>query len=464
MPGGLRLRTIQPIENRQGECRLLYDLERNQVFEVPLEFQLHAAFALDKGELDEGLIGWLASEDLMTYEVGKGEGEGLEGSSVSELSELASGCVYFLGGHVHGQLRTVSRDGVARLLDSLNGRLNGAQHITLHLNAEDSLDTLNAAMLRGILQEVDRRSELMGCQVDYELTVMPRTVTPEMADLLASHPFRVRARCDGPRTVDGVDLAKGTAESFSGVTERGLRMLLERLDERLIVHAMLAEEGRLAYLWDWARELGVQRLHVTKRAPERDDARGGAEADLRAFRADLEAVCDEMFFTLEAGYSAVLYEPILRVVRRMSEKRTRLGTSAPSTASLGFVANGQVVPFFGRSDGSPGFAPILDWATGDSRDDTDRSEDPAGPCGSCWARSLCGHGVSADPALSPAETLGARPEHCDFWRAEIEAGLLFYHRVLEADPDYLLGLAEPEVGGTFDPFDASERFFEWKTC
>lgn len=451
MPGGLRLRTIQPIENRQGACPLIYDLERNLLFEVPLEFQLYVAFALDEGELDEALIGWLASEDLMTHEVGRVEGT--ERSPVSELAELSSGCVYFLGGQIHGQLQTVSRTGAARLLDGLTGRLGSASRVTLHLNAGDALD---AASLRGILDEVSRRPELSGRQVDYELTVVPRVVTEEMAELLEHEAFRVRARCDGPRTVDGVELAQGASESFSGGTERGLRSLLHRLEDRVIVHAVLAERGRLAYLWDWARELGVQRLHVTKQAPERDPSR--RESDLREFRADLAAVCDEMFFTLEAGHSALLYEPVLRVVRRMSETRSRWRTEASPASCLGFVSNGQVLPFYGRPEPSQAIR-----ADGSLLEGV--SDDASGsPCASCWSRSLCGRGVSADPTLSPVETLGTRPDHCDFWRVEVEAGLLFYHRLREADPDFLLGLAEPEGSGSFDPFDAADGFFEWKTC
>lgn len=455
MPGGLRLRTIQPIQDRQGGCPLIYDLERNRLFEVPLEFQLYVAFALDKGELDEALIGWLASEDLMTYEVG-GEG-GSERSSVSELADLSSGCVYFLQGQIHAQLQKVSRTGAARLLDGLVGRLGSASRVTLHLNAGNTLDV---ATLRGILKEVERRPELQDRRVDYELTVVPRVVTPEMAELLRRHAFRVRARCDGPESVEGVELAKEASASFSGVTERGLRSLLDRLHERLTVHAVLRDGARLAYLWDWARELGVRRLHVTQQAPNADPA--DREGVLREFRSDLAAVSEEMFQTLQAEYPGLLYEPILRVVRRMAEKRSRHRNEASRTGCLGVVSNGQVLPFYGRSEAFPSAAAegaeTLEWQEVEGEDTT------AGPCASCWSRSLCGRGVCADPALAPVEKLGRQPEHCDYWRAEVEAGLLFYHRLREADPDYLLGLVEPDGTGTFDPFDAADGFFEWKTC
>ena len=452
MPGGLRLRTIQPIQDRQGGCPLIYDLERNRLFEVPLEFQLYVAFALDKGELDEALIGWLASEDLMTYEVGGGDGS--ERSSVSELADLSSGCVYFLQGQIHAQLQRVSRNGAARLLDGLVGRLGSASRVTLHLNAGDALD---GATLRGILEEVKRRAELSDRRVDYELTVVPRVVTPEMAELLRRHAFRVRARCDGPASVEGVELAKEASASFSGGTEQGLRSLLEHLDERLTVHAVLRDGARLAYLWDWARELGVRRLHVTQQAPNTDPA--DREAVLREFRSDLAAVSEEMFQTVQAEYPGLLYEPILRVARRMAEKRSRRRNEASRMGCLGVVSNGQVLPFYGRSE-------AFSSTTGEDPAffEEQASGETAGPCASCWSRSLCGRGVCADPALAPVEKLGQEPEHCDYWRAEVEAGLLFYHRLREVDPDFLLGLVEPDGSGTFDPFDAADGFFEWKTC
>lgn len=447
MPGGLRLRTLQPIEDRQGGCPLIYDSERNLLFEVPLEFQLYVAFALDEGELDEALIGWLASEDLMTYEVE--EGGGVERSSVSELADLSSGCVYFLGDQVHGQLRVVSREGAARLLDGLSDRLGSASRVTLHLNAGDRLEV---ATLRGLLDEVAHRPELSDRRVDYELTVVPRAVTPELAGILDRHAFRVRARCDGPQSVEGVELAKAASDCFAGSTEKGLRSLLDRLGDRLTVHAVLRDRARLAYLWDWARELGVKRLHVTKRSPETDLA--GREADLRHFRADLAAVSEEMFHTLQAGYPGLLYEPMVRVVRRMSEQRTRRQSDAFRSSCLGVVSNGQVLPFYARPEALEVADSPREMSAGSA----------AGPCSECWGRLLCGRGASADPALSPVEKLDAGAGSCDFWRAEVEAGLLFYHRLREADPDYLLGLVEPEGTGAFDPFDAADAFFEWKTC
>ena len=68
MPGALRLRALHPLIDGDGSCSLIYDLERAAVVEVPEELQFHVAPALETGDLDEDLVGWLAGEDLLTSE------------------------------------------------------------------------------------------------------------------------------------------------------------------------------------------------------------------------------------------------------------------------------------------------------------------------------------------------------------------------------------------------------------
>src|SRR5258708_1629710 len=68
MPGALRLRTVQALIDDDGACSLVYDVERAAVFEVPEELRWYVAPALETGNLDEAILGWLASEDLLTAE------------------------------------------------------------------------------------------------------------------------------------------------------------------------------------------------------------------------------------------------------------------------------------------------------------------------------------------------------------------------------------------------------------
>src|SRR3954451_21266322 len=68
MPGALRLRALHPLIEGDGSCSLVHDLERAAVVEVPEELQFHVAPALETGDLDEALLGWLVNEDLLTSE------------------------------------------------------------------------------------------------------------------------------------------------------------------------------------------------------------------------------------------------------------------------------------------------------------------------------------------------------------------------------------------------------------
>ena len=72
MPGALRLRALHPLIEGDGSCSLIYDLERAAVVEVPEDLQFHIAPALETGDLDEALLGWLVNEDLLTSEGGAG--------------------------------------------------------------------------------------------------------------------------------------------------------------------------------------------------------------------------------------------------------------------------------------------------------------------------------------------------------------------------------------------------------
>jgi len=75
MPGALRLRSLCPLTEEDGSCPRVYDVERSAVLEVPEDLQLHIAQALETGDPDEDLLGWLMSEDLLTRELPAGDGE-----------------------------------------------------------------------------------------------------------------------------------------------------------------------------------------------------------------------------------------------------------------------------------------------------------------------------------------------------------------------------------------------------
>jgi hypothetical protein len=71
LPGVSRLRNLVPLWCGKDGCPLLCDVERGTVVAVPLEFQLHLAAALETGDPEEELLGWLMTADLLTTEGGE---------------------------------------------------------------------------------------------------------------------------------------------------------------------------------------------------------------------------------------------------------------------------------------------------------------------------------------------------------------------------------------------------------
>lgn len=447
IPGGLRWRSLVPLEDRNGLCEVVYDLERNILVEVPDVFQYYIAMALECGNPDETLLGWMASEDLLTYDQDKPSfPEGSASTSMAEMSELSLslGCVVFVEDRVHCRLTDGLDQAALDTLDYLLGPLHGVPHLTLQLDGEGG--RLGFEELGRIVDATRARVEASGGQISYELRLDAESATAEMASFLARHPFRVRVRCDGPPQPEPMLHA--------------LELLCDQLGENFTVHSVL-RGGRLIDLWSWAKQLGIQQLHVTRLSPRADQEESRA-AQLRNFRHDLEDICDDMLEGLQTqGGPFLIYEPIARVVRRLAHHHRKASTLG--SPCLGVVSHGQVFPVYPALGPARVAAP----ATAVEQDEADRRDEGGGgeyPCRSCTARRLCGRGLAADPALSGIERVDIWGRHCDFWRAEVEVGLLFYRRLQQIDPEYLLGLGASSTDAFLDPPDAAAGFFEWKTC
>src|SRR3954454_20125849 len=105
MPGALRLRALHPLIEGDGSCSLIYDLERAAVVEVPEELQFHIAPALETGDLDEGVLGWLTNEDLLTSEGSAGWTAFTEGAGAQELAGgWSMGAIYRLDDELHARI------------------------------------------------------------------------------------------------------------------------------------------------------------------------------------------------------------------------------------------------------------------------------------------------------------------------------------------------------------------------
>ena len=430
LPGALRLRSLHPLIEGDGSCTLIYDLERAAVLEVPEELRFHVAPALETGDLDEDLLSWLVHEDLLTTERWAQAAEAeLSGAGRPGLWSLGSTCRLDTGIHSHVDGR--SEAAIAAALDLAFRKSQGAARVTLHLDWDGTFPGLPA--LERVLAEARRRSEATGQEVCYELSLCAGEVTPAIACFLSAEPIHVRVLCgEFPFRAYGESFAPLHEDDGWLQAERGLSWLLRQVPERLTVHCMLGPDVRLRDLWDWAREMRLKRLDAVKIGP-------ATPAELRTFRADLAAVCDQIHAGLASRRPPLGYQPLTRVV-------VRLAGGEPVAAPAGRRGAFQGDPFGWLGGGRRSAADRL-W-TGlelDAEEYLGEDGEPeSGACHACWARYACAHSTLA-PATSAGVAVVPSTERCAFWRAEVEAAVRLYHRLVATDPLRVLRLLEHEV-------------------
>jgi hypothetical protein len=421
LPAGLRLRMVQPLVDRDQSCPLLYDLERALLVAVPEELWFHAALALEGGNLDDDLVGWLAGEDLLTYDDPPPAGDAPWQSPLPPAGGLGS--VWFAEDEVHchpgpgGEGSTLAA--VEALLD---GTPRGSRFV-VHLVAEGSLG--RPSVLRQVVRRAERLGRHHGRRVSLELTTDGRGLSGPMVRFLADHDLAVRLTGGSPELIE---------------------RLVAFLSDRLTLCAVLDTGDRLSDLWRKAGGLGVRRLHATKIADRSFGGTAGLDAELRQYRRDLFEVADATFAALADRRPPLpLYEPLARVVRRHLSGRPAAVGGGGSAGYFGLVARGGLVPMLAPLPHSSERSAGGEAGAGDELE-------PMASCETCWGRRLCARSryAIADPGpFRPAP----RADRCELWRAEVEVGLLLYSRLEEADPATFLGLVEGRADAPFfDPY------------
>jgi hypothetical protein len=429
MPGALRLRALHPLIEGDGSCSLIYDLERAAVVEVPEELQFHVAPALETGDLDEALLGWLVNEDLLTSEGGAGWSVTAGAVQLPEGGWWSLGAIYRIDDELHVRIDQAREDAALEVVGFVFKQGFGASRVKLHLNWGGAFP--GTALLERIVVESSRLAALLGQEIAFELTLAAREVTAVRAGFLAGYGFQVRLLC-GSYPAPG----SGFYADLRGMTweaEAPVRLLHEALKERLTVHCVL-DRGRLLDLWEWAKRTGIRHLDATVL----EDAAFGDGAPrpgrLREIRNDLLSVCDETADELAAQRLPVDFKPLTRIVDRLM--RSEPLSQAYGERGGNFAGNfaGMMMPttdayprsFFDSLD----LRLLPDLADGlgeELRGDGETS------CLGCWARHVCGHSTYV---TSPQDddARGAAEDRCSLWRTEVEVALRFYHRLAHMDP------------------------------
>jgi hypothetical protein len=394
MPWAVRLRALYALRDDDGASRLIYDLERAAIVEVPEELQEYIERALDCGDLDEALLGWLQTEDLLTAEAREGwQAAGLAGWSARSELGLYSLLEDQLEAHIDATSEASAEVGLDRALR----QAAGAARVTLRLRWS------GAVLARKVLEQVvvlgRRRAAASHQEVAFEVVVSAASVDFGLARFLARLPASVELVC-GPFPAGGRGNQAGWA------AEIAVRTLLPQLGDRLTVHCQV-DRSDLLEVWDWAKRLGIRRLD----AAWTDEAQPSPER--RALlRRSLRTVWNEMSADLAGGRVPLDFKPLTRIV-------TRLMHSEPVDLLSGFDSSSDGLALYNT------------------------------PCVGCFARRICSHSLLHWSSLAQADQRGPAEDRCDLWRDEAEAALRFYHRLAQIDPTQVLRLfGEP---GRLDP-------------
>jgi hypothetical protein len=433
MPGALRLRALHPLIEGDGSCSLIYDLERAAVVEVPEELQFHVAPALETGDLDEALLGWLVNEDLLTSEGGAGWSEtaGAAGTPGGpEGGWWSLGAIYRIDDELHVRIDQAREDAALEIVGFVFKQGFGAGRVKLHLNWGGAFP--GTALLERIVVESSRLAALLGQEIAFELTLVAREVTPVRAGFLAGYGFQVRLLCGSyPAPCEGfyADLHR-RGQAWEAETAVGL--LHAALKGRLTVHCVL-DRGRLLDLWEWAKRTGIRHLDamVLEDAAFGDGApRLGRQRELRN---DLLSVCDEMADELAAQRLPVDFKPLTRIVDRLMRSEPlgqaygERGSFASSFGGMMPMADAYPRSFLDSLDLRP--LPELPDGLGEElRGEAETS------CQGCWARHACSHSSYVTSPQDADDSRGAAEDRCALWRTEVEVALRFYHRLAHTDP------------------------------
>lgn len=450
MPGALRLRALHPLIDGDGSCSLIYDLERAAVLEVPPELQFHVAPALETGDWDEDLLGWLVQEDLITSEGWSRWWSGeAAGATAPDTGWWSLETVYRVEDEVHARIDGTTPAEILEVLELAFKQNFAASRVKLHLDWKSGFPGVQ--LLDRIVVEATRLSSLSRLEVVYELTLDAADVTHELAFFVAQYPFRFRLRC-------GLFPSAASGALAWGRVDDAVRLLsAQGLTDRLTVHCMLAGDGRLRALWSWAKRWGVKHLDAVRLEASLAD---GVEALAwaREFHEDLLTLGDEMGDDLEAQRLPIDFQPLTRIVRRLmkSEPVDRFDERTGTAPGLIPVADAYALSGVERL--APRILPDV-WMGGVAEReaesllaDTEVETDDF-PCRSCWARYLCSHSSVAASGLDSDDVREPSEARCEIWQHEAETALRLYHRMAHADPLQVLRLFDEATVVRDEPLD-----------
>lgn len=461
MPAAERLREARVIADVRRQRQVVYDIERTFIYSVPES--LRKPIPIPRGATSTPLVlsetapltEWCREGDLLTAEPPPARVKPtthlpfLTDLSLDLAGTCNLDCVYCFEKDIPARDGPMSSETARASVNFLVARAGEATRVAMHFGSGEPL--LNFRLLQEVVAYAEDRAAAQGKQVEFHLTTNGTLVTEAKAEFIAAHPFFVRLSMDGPYHNRTRPALRGKS-SYDAV-ERGFLALRDRLGERLTVNVVYCRGMRVREIYRWAIALGITNLEVIKVGAFQGDDVMLTDGHLLDFRKDLAWILADLGQRAMHAKPIVHYLPITKVLRRLIGPAPAQRYCGVAATYLGVSSNGELYPCF-RHLGLKEyhFGNVVNGVDDGKRlDYLSRKAQPVDLrpiCSLCWARKLCGGGCYADSVVGGSDAAAPRIQHCAYWQAEIEAGILSYLELIEGNPALLfalIGRAAPQI-------------------
>jgi uncharacterized protein len=349
--------------------------------------------------------------------------------AVSQKCNLGCTYCYADGGSFGDTPRNMPLDVALRAVDALLRDAQRGERYTLAFLGGEPL--ANRPVLRAAVAQASRWAERRGAHVGFSITTNGTLVTAEDAAFFDAFGFAVTVSLDGFGEVhDRQRPFKGGRGSFDRIVER-LGPLLAMSDAQVTARVTVTRENlALRETLDALLGLGFYGVGFS---PMLKSPRGAGElaaAELGRFLEEMTACGHECEQRLVAGerYGFLNLLTALQEIHRGTHRPYPCGAGAGYVAASADGALYACHRFVGEDIAAMGT--IADGVDAGRQSDwlAARHVHRQEPCGSCWARYLCGGGCHH-------EVLGRGRVACDYIRGWLQYCLQAYARLLETRQD-----------------------------
>lgn len=350
--------------------------------------------------------------------------------AVAQKCNLGCSYCYAKEGDFGGSPKNMPLQTALAAVDLLFSETEPAERINLAFLGGEPL--INRDVLRQTAQYARQRAKGRGQPIGFSITTNGTLITPEDCDFFAAFGFAVTVSLDGSRAAhDRQRPFKGGRGSFDSIVRR-LQPLLASQGAMQVTARVTVTPGNLELRETLDELLGLG-FYSVGFSPMLASPTGAGQMSDGSLNTMLEnmVACGEEFerrVTRGQPYAFANLMTALREIHRGTHRPYPCGAGA---GYFGVSADGDLAAchrFVGDQAGAMGNLALGVDRTRQAEWLRSRHVHVQQPCGSCWARYLCGGGCHH-------EVLAAGRHACDFIRGWLHYCLQAYLRLSASNPD-----------------------------